>query len=235
MVTTQKHLTGDIHYTKESEHGDASSIKQDSKKEVSSRHTNNVVKTLAQSNKENKCIKRRRCIPKAHTPERNNQKLWCLCQKEDVGIYILCDEKKEGCLEFYHPECVGLPHLKTKKQLEKYSNCIDGKSYICPSCASKKSRNKYRPQELLSLSDKETDDNDPMHVFGTNDIHEEGVLESHGEMEDVVDNRECNVLLHPSSPCIDEKDENICISDRVSYSMESSPSIEKVIYHSDEF
>ncbi|XP_046855884.1 uncharacterized protein LOC124448984 [Xenia sp. Carnegie-2017] len=38
MVTTQKHLTGDIHYTKESEHGDASSIKQDSKRSFKQTH-----------------------------------------------------------------------------------------------------------------------------------------------------------------------------------------------------
>ena len=79
--------------------------------------------------------------------------MWCLCQQEDKGFYILCDLKKLRCLEFYHPACVGLGHLKSPSDCDNYSNCSDTKSYICPLCAGKVSREQqYSSEDILSIS-----------------------------------------------------------------------------------
>ena len=79
--------------------------------------------------------------------------MWCLCQQEDKGFYILCDLKKPGCLEFYHPACVGLGHLKSSSDCDNYSNCSDGKSYIYPLCAGKVScKQWYNSKDTLSIS-----------------------------------------------------------------------------------
>lgn len=107
----------------------------------------------SKTEEENKVSKRRRYIPKVFTPESNNKNVWCLCQQEDKGFYVLCDLKKPGCLEFYHPTCVGLGHLKSLNDCENYSNCSDGKSYICPLCAGKVSREQwYNSEDILSIS-----------------------------------------------------------------------------------
>jgi hypothetical protein len=102
---------------------------------------------------QNRVSKRRRFIPKVFTPESNNEAVWCLCQRKDFGFYIVCDLRKPGCLEFYHPACVGLGNLKSTNDCKKYSNCSDGKSYICPLCAGKVTREQwYDTKDILSIS-----------------------------------------------------------------------------------
>lgn len=76
--------------------------------------------------------KRSRRIPKVFTP--NSDSVYCLCQSEDCGWYLVCNFRYEGCFIYYHSKCVGLGHLKCQEDGKKYSNCGDGKSYICPLC-----------------------------------------------------------------------------------------------------
>ena len=49
-----------------------------------------------------------------YIPRKAITHVWCLCQREDSGYYIVGDAKKPGCLEFYHPRCVGLSHIISK-------------------------------------------------------------------------------------------------------------------------
>ena len=108
----------------------------------------------SKTEEENRLSKRRRYIPKVFTPESDSKKVWCLCQQEDKGFYILCDLKKPRCLEFCHPACVGLGHLKSPSDCDNYSNCSDVKSYICSLCGGKVSREQWYSCENIIPSTK---------------------------------------------------------------------------------
>jgi hypothetical protein len=136
--------------------------------------------------------KRRRCVPKVFTPEDKNRNIWCLCQQEDKGFYLVCDVKKPGCLEFYHPTCVGLNNLKSKVDGDKYSNCSDGKSYICPLCASQFSRKKwYNTDDLLSISKSSCDSDDD----GSKIEEEAGSFKDVNQLHELHNSKE-NDLFH---------------------------------------
>ncbi|CAB3998961.1 Hypothetical predicted protein [Paramuricea clavata] len=82
--------------------------------------------------------KRTRRIPRKYTPNSTKNSVYCLCQIEDSGWYIVCSFQYAGCLIYYHPKCVGLGHLHSRDNGARYSNCDDGKSYMCPVCDKKK-------------------------------------------------------------------------------------------------
>jgi hypothetical protein len=51
---------------------------------------------------------------------------------------------------YYHPKCVGLDHLKSLDDGDRYSNCDDGESYKCPICE-KNSKAMDRVHEHVDL------------------------------------------------------------------------------------
>ena len=87
------------------------------------------------ANVTNRTSRRRRRIPKVFIPNGNENEVYCLCQREDTGWYLICTSRLEGCYQYYHPKCVGLSSIKNQEGGENYSNSIDGESYICPLCA----------------------------------------------------------------------------------------------------
>ena len=91
---------------------------------------------------------RTRHIPKVFTPNSNDNKVYCLCQKENTGWYLVCDYRLGECYHYYHAKCVGLSFLKTQEDGENYSNCNDGESYICPLCAKARKREMKSNQDL---------------------------------------------------------------------------------------
>ena len=48
--------------------------------------------------------------------------------------YLVCDLQTRGCFKYYHPECIGLTDILSEEHGQDYSNCPDGKSFICPHC-----------------------------------------------------------------------------------------------------
>ena len=85
--------------------------------------------------------KRARRIPKVFTPPKSNgSSIYCLCQREDTGWYLICSFQIPGYLTFYHPQCVGLSHFKSGDDDVHYSNCEDGESYMCPLCKTKSTK-----------------------------------------------------------------------------------------------
>jgi hypothetical protein len=56
----------------------------------------------------------------------------CLCRQTDEGgeFYIGCN----GCVEWFHPDCVGLPMAATKKEAEKKKSAML-ESWLCPACS----------------------------------------------------------------------------------------------------
>jgi hypothetical protein len=122
-----------------------------------------------------KASKRTRHIPKVFTPDDGKKKVYCLCQVEDNGFYLVCDSKQNGCLEYYHPACVGLKEIQSREVAVKYSNCSDGMSYICPLCVEKLGRvNWYTTADAYHQSNI---------TPGKNETVDNIVIPSQGEMK----------------------------------------------------
>ena len=130
--------------------GEANSDISNHKKLQSTKTANSVQKTPPFF-----CVrasKRARRIPKVFTPPKSNgSSIYCLCQREDTGWYLICSFQIPGCLTFYHPQCVGLSHLKSRDDGMRYSNCEDGESYMCPVCKTKSTKFDEQANTVTSL------------------------------------------------------------------------------------
>ena len=109
--------------------------KVSSAKASNSINDNNINKIEQNRKVTNRASQRTRHIRKVFTPNSNDNKVYCLCQKENTGRYLVCDYRLGECYHYYHAKCVGLSFLKTQEDGENYRNCNDGESYICPLCA----------------------------------------------------------------------------------------------------
>ena len=57
--------------------------------------------------KQTRVSNRTRRMPKVFTPNSSENKVYCLCQQENCGWYIICNIRHKECLVYYHPKCVG--------------------------------------------------------------------------------------------------------------------------------
>ena len=125
---------------------------QKQSKNGSSQYGNNKLQKKKITTNDANCTrksKRTRRIPKVFTPNSSEGSVYCLCQQEDRGWYLVCSFRFPGCLLYYHPKCVGLDYLKSKNEGDLFSNCDDGESYICPIC---KRNNKTVHKHVAQLS-----------------------------------------------------------------------------------
>jgi hypothetical protein len=65
------------------------------------------------------------------TPKKD-ETLYCICRQPDEGgeFYIGCN----GCVDWFHPDCVGMPAAATQKESEKKKSALL-ESWLCPACS----------------------------------------------------------------------------------------------------
>ena len=61
-----------------------------------------------------------------------DEALACVCRQADEGgeFYIGCN----GCEDWYHPDCVGLPAAATQKEAESKKKSAMLEAWLCPAC-----------------------------------------------------------------------------------------------------
>ena len=90
--------------------------------------TDDYVETTNVVNWTSQRIRRR---PKIFTQKSHENKVDCLCQREDAEWYLVCNVQQDECYKYYHPKCVGLSFLKKPKSKEITTVTVMTESHTC--------------------------------------------------------------------------------------------------------